>query len=195
MVIAPFKLARASLFRHLMFEIFEVEVLLFQRESEYKEATFYSCDDIVWSPTKGDKPRSTSRNIAAFALAGLNWSKRIGGHCPHDGPNKRCACGFGLPAGVFRWAMVRFEQTHSGRNARELRFVASGCVMFTSTECRDRAEQKLKQAERDTQHRRRLVRAAEAWLILADREERLETVSNGHRKPARARPRKRARKK
>ena len=91
--------------------------------------------------------------------------------------------------------MVRFEQTHSGRNARELRFVASGCVMFTSTECRDRAEQKLKQAERDTQHRRRLVRAAEAWLILADREERLETVSNGHRKPARARPRKRARKK
>jgi hypothetical protein len=39
MVIAPFKLARASLFRHLMFEIFEVEVLLFQRESEYKEAT------------------------------------------------------------------------------------------------------------------------------------------------------------
>ena len=36
MVIAPFKLARASLFRHLLFEIFEVEVLLFQRESEYK---------------------------------------------------------------------------------------------------------------------------------------------------------------
>jgi hypothetical protein len=89
--------------------------------------------------------------------------------------------------------MVRFEQTHSGRNARELRFVASGCEMFTSAECRDRAEQKLKQAERDTQHRRRFVRAAEAWLILADREERLETVSNGHRKPAR--PRKRAKKK
>jgi hypothetical protein len=39
MVIAPLKLARASLFRHLLFEIFEVEVLLFQRESEYKEAT------------------------------------------------------------------------------------------------------------------------------------------------------------
>ena len=50
--------------------------------------------------------------------------------------------------------------------------------MFTSVECRARAEQKLKLAERDTSHRRRLVRAAEAWLILADREERLEAVSN-----------------
>ena len=54
--------------------------------------------------------------------------------------------------------------------------------MFTSTECRVRAEQKLKQAERDTRHRRRLIRAAQAWLILADREERLEAVSNVHRK-------------
>jgi hypothetical protein len=56
--------------------------------------------------------------------------------------------------------------------------------MSTSAECRERAEQKLKLAERDTQHRRRLVRAAEAWLILADREERLEAASNGHRKSA-----------
>jgi len=28
--------------------------------------------------------------------------------CRHDGPNKRCACGFGLPAGVFvgRWSVL-----------------------------------------------------------------------------------------
>ena len=47
--------------------------------------------------------------------------------------------------------------------------------MFTSAECRARAEQKLKQAPR---HRRRLINAAHAWLILANQEERLEGVSN-----------------
>jgi hypothetical protein len=56
--------------------------------------------------------------------------------------------------------------------------------MFTSAECRARAEQKLKLAERDPRHRRRLVRASEAWLILADREERLEAVSNVQRESA-----------
>jgi hypothetical protein len=54
--------------------------------------------------------------------------------------------------------------------------------MFTSAECRTRAEQKLMQAECDTRHRRRLIGAAQAWLILADREERLEAVSNIHLK-------------
>jgi hypothetical protein len=39
--------------------------------------------------------------------------------------------------------------------------------MFTSTECRAHAEQKLEQAEHDQQHRRRLITAAEAWLKLA----------------------------
>jgi hypothetical protein len=39
--------------------------------------------------------------------------------------------------------------------------------MFTSAECRAHAEQKLKQAEHDQQHRRRLITAAEAWLNLA----------------------------
>ena len=57
-------------------------------------------------------------------------------------------------------------------------------AMFTSAECRARAEQKLKQAERAPRHRRRLINAAQAWLILADREERLEAVSNIHRKSA-----------
>ena len=56
--------------------------------------------------------------------------------------------------------------------------------MFSSAECRVRAEQKLKQAELDTSHRRRLIRAAQAWLILAEREEQLEGASNLHRKAA-----------
>jgi hypothetical protein len=41
-------------------------------------------------------------------------------------------------------------------------------MMFTSAECQLHAEQKLAQAERDQRHRRRLVTAAEAWLLLAD---------------------------
>jgi hypothetical protein len=35
-------------------------------------------------------------------------------------------------------------------------------------------EQKLAQAERDQQHRRRLITAAEAWLVLASQMRRLE---------------------
>jgi hypothetical protein len=56
--------------------------------------------------------------------------------------------------------------------------------MFTPAERRAHAEQKLQQAERNPQHRRRLINAAQAWLILADREERLEAVSDIHRKSA-----------
>ena len=51
------------------------------------------------------------------------------------------------------------------------------CAMFSSAECRARAEQKLKLAERDPRHRRRLNRAAQAWLILDEREEQLEAAS------------------
>lgn len=40
--------------------------------------------------------------------------------------------------------------------------------MFTSAECRAQAKQKLAQAERDEPHRRRLITAAQAWLLLAD---------------------------
>ena len=46
--------------------------------------------------------------------------------------------------------------------------------MFTSAECRVQAEQKLAQAERDDRHRKRLITAAEAWLILASQMRRLE---------------------
>jgi hypothetical protein len=47
--------------------------------------------------------------------------------------------------------------------------------MFTSAECRAHAEQKLAQAEHDQEHRRRLITAAEAWLILASQLRRLES--------------------
>jgi hypothetical protein len=40
--------------------------------------------------------------------------------------------------------------------------------MYTSAECRAQAEEKLAQAERDDQHRNRLITAAEAWLFLAN---------------------------
>jgi hypothetical protein len=46
--------------------------------------------------------------------------------------------------------------------------------MLTSAECRAHAEEKLAQAERDDRHRRRLVTAAEAWLVLANQVKRLE---------------------
>jgi len=40
---------------------------------------------------------------------------------------------------------------------------------LTSAECRTRAEQKIPGADRDPRHRRRLLDAAQAWLILASR--------------------------
>jgi hypothetical protein len=46
--------------------------------------------------------------------------------------------------------------------------------VFTSAECRARAEAMLAQAERDHQHRQRLTTAAEAWLLLANQLRRLE---------------------
>jgi hypothetical protein len=49
--------------------------------------------------------------------------------------------------------------------------------MFTSTECRAYAEQKLAQAEHDQQHRRRLITAAEAWLFLASQLRRMEAAN------------------
>ena len=53
-------------------------------------------------------------------------------------------------------------------------FVRCGEAMLTSAECRARAEQKLAQAERDERHSRRLINAAQAWLILASQMKRLE---------------------
>jgi hypothetical protein len=60
----------------------------------------------------------------------------------------------------------------------------SGAVL-TSDECRALAEAKLAQAEDDHQHSRRLITAAEAWLLLASQLRRLETSvgSEGKRKP------------
>jgi hypothetical protein len=47
-------------------------------------------------------------------------------------------------------------------------------TMFTSAECRMRAEQKLAQADHDSRNRKRLITAAEGWLFLASQLRRLE---------------------
>ena len=42
--------------------------------------------------------------------------------------------------------------------------------MFTAAECRAKAAEKLELAERNPRHRRKLLNAAKAWLILASRQ-------------------------
>lgn len=44
-----------------------------------------------------------------------------------------------------------------------------GSAMFTYAQCRAIAEQKLAQAEHDPENRRRLITAANGWLLLASR--------------------------
>lgn len=51
--------------------------------------------------------------------------------------------------------------------------------MFTSAECRAHAEEKLAQAEREPQNRRRLKTAAEGWLFLAGQMTQLEKATGG----------------
>jgi hypothetical protein len=46
--------------------------------------------------------------------------------------------------------------------------------MLTSTECRQRADQKIAEADLHPCHERRLRTAAEGWLILSDMMGRLE---------------------
>jgi hypothetical protein len=46
--------------------------------------------------------------------------------------------------------------------------------MYTSGECRAKAEEKLAQAQRDDRNHQRLIAAAEAWLFLASQLRRAE---------------------
>jgi hypothetical protein len=46
-------------------------------------------------------------------------------------------------------------------------------------ECRSQADEKITQAEREPQHRTRLLTAAQAWLILAGQMRRLEATIRG----------------
>ena len=46
--------------------------------------------------------------------------------------------------------------------------------MLTAAECRERAEQKIAEADLQPRHERRLRTAAEGWLVLADIMGRLE---------------------
>ena len=50
--------------------------------------------------------------------------------------------------------------------------------MLPSAEYRARAEQKLAQAELDKPHSRKLIAAAEAWLLLASRTAEIERWSS-----------------
>ena len=47
-------------------------------------------------------------------------------------------------------------------------------MIFTSAECRARAEQKLAEAEQDKRRSRKLVAAATAWLYLASKTAEVE---------------------
>ena len=86
-----------------------------------------------------------------------------------------------LVATCSRWAslglrLISFEQTHFPISPyeRSLGVRPGEGGMLTSVECQAQAEAKLAQADRDGGHRRRLITAAEAWLILASRMRRLE---------------------
>jgi hypothetical protein len=46
--------------------------------------------------------------------------------------------------------------------------------MLTAEECRKRVQEKLDQAEREPRHRRKLIDAAQAWLLLANGLKRVE---------------------
>jgi hypothetical protein len=47
--------------------------------------------------------------------------------------------------------------------------------MLTAEECRKRVQEKLDQAEQEPHHRRKLIDAAQAWLLLANGLERVES--------------------
>jgi hypothetical protein len=64
-----------------------------------------------------------------------------------------------------------------------------GRMMFSSSECRLQAAEKIAQAECEPQNRTRLLAAAEAWLVLADQMARRESTISV---TGRARSRKRA---
>jgi hypothetical protein len=51
--------------------------------------------------------------------------------------------------------------------------------MFTSSECRTHAEQKIAQAQLEPRHQRRLLTAAQGWLVLAGQVRRMEKALAG----------------
>jgi hypothetical protein len=65
--------------------------------------------------------------------------------------------------------VVNFEHTRFPAIRYSLtRMVTQGITMFTPAKCLTVAQQKLAEAERDPKRRRRLRKAAEAWVILAN---------------------------
>jgi len=51
--------------------------------------------------------------------------------------------------------------------------------MSGAAECQKRGAQKMEQAEQEPRHRRKLMAAAQAWLLLASRLRQLEEMQHG----------------
>lgn len=69
---------------------------------------------------------------------------------------------------------------HRSRLDRALGSTASReDLMFTSNECRAKAEQKLAQARLNGRHQKKLKSAAQAWLLLAIRIKEIEDADSG----------------
>ena len=74
-----------------------------------------------------------------------------------------------------RWAPVCAPPRHAMQNAAESFSSAGGVrlangegpALFTAAECRTKAEEKLAMARRGGRHSKRLIAAADAWLMLA----------------------------
>jgi hypothetical protein len=73
-----------------------------------------------------------------------------------------------MPARML-WRVVDLEQTRPSVVHYYLAWMVTRAIaMFTPAECQALAKEKLVEAERDPQHRKRLQRVAVAWLILAN---------------------------
>jgi len=75
-----------------------------------------------------------------------------------------------MAASVGEWSVLNSPP----RESLALCLMGHIIMAHTSAECRVRAEQKIAEAERDPRHRRRLINAAEAWLLLASQTRRVE---------------------
>src|SRR5580704_1220543 len=84
-----------------------------------------------------------------------------------------------MPARML-WRVVDLEQTRPSVVRYCLAWmVTRATAMFTPAECQALAKEKLAEAERDPQHRKRLQKVAVAWLILANQLIRAEGASAG----------------
>jgi hypothetical protein len=109
---------------------------------------------------RADMPERHRRPLVLFAV--VVWPVGRRGNRAH-------ACGQSSAKSRNRW-VVNFDQTRFPVPRYSLaRMVTEGIAMFTSAECQAVAEHKLAEAERDPLHSKRLRKAADAWLFLANK--------------------------